>query len=298
MRWSSLLATAVTLTVVSVATADDFGNYRPTRRSVQAVSNPFISPAGDYYAGSVRASSFTDFPAYPIGFTNYRGLGFWGTCCEKNPPGTEHVWDGYCAQKGRGCAQKGCGCMQKGCGCAQKGCDCCQKPRHSGLNLLGGGLFKQGKPKGHCGGKMDCCCQPACCDPCCQPYCGNVGATWWRAMPPCHKRSKKPLGGKVRRFHDQCSDWLSSCFSDDSCKGCQTEYAPSPMLTDPTPTAPMPTVPMQVEPANPTPAVPKPVPPTPETSIDLSDELPPLSPLDKSARRLDLRRLPAVSVTY
>lgn len=273
MRWSSFLASAVILTVVSVASADDFGRFQPTRLSRAAVSNPFQAPAADYYAGSMRAGSFTDYPAYPIGFTNYRGLGFWGTCCEKNPPCTDHVWDGYCAQKG--C--KG----SKGC----QGRGACQKPKHRGPKLFGGCcLFDHRKLQRHFACKPDWCCYPQCASSCC----GGVGANWWPVTPTCRERFNEPLCCKLRRFRNQCNTWLGKSVADDCCNDCQAQHAPSPTMA----------VPQPAEQPSPTLAEPKPQLPAPETSSESSDDLPPLAPLDKSARRLDFRRLPAISITY
>jgi hypothetical protein len=264
MRWFSFLGTAVILTVGSTASADDFGRFQPTRLAREAASNPFAAPTADYYAGSMRSGSFNDFPAYPIGFTSFRGLGFFGTCCEKNPAGTEHVWDGYCAQKGH---------------------QDHHKPRQGGLFPFGCGcLLKQGGLLSHFACKPDWCCYPECCSSCC----GGVGANWWPVTPKFRARCHEPLCCKLHRLHDRCRAMLGLGCAGDGSSDYEATYAPSPTLAEPHP----------AEAHGPTPAEPKPQLPAPETSIDFSDELPPLSPQDKSARRMDLRRLPAISVAY
>ncbi len=278
MRLSSLLPTALMLTVVSVASADDFGRYRPTRYTGGGVSNPFQSPAAKYYASPTRAGSFTDYPAYPIGFTSYRGLGFWGTCCEKNPPGTEQVWDGYCAQKGSDSFQKGKHCGMGPCGCCKS---------HHGKLLQ---MFAS---------KPDWCCYPECCS----SRCGGVGANWWPVTPKCRQKCHEPLSCKLRRLHDRCFGMLNGSCTDDGCTDCQMQampmqQAPTKHGPSPTPAEPQPVAPQPVDSVMPTPADAQPQLPAPETSLNFSDELPPLSPLDKSARRWDLRRLPAISITY
>jgi len=266
MRWFSFLAATALLTVGSAAFADDFGRFQPTRLAPAAASNPFQAPAADYYAGSMHAGSYADFPAYPIGFTNYRGVGFLGTCCEKNPKGTEHVWDGYCAQKGS---------------------DAGKKSGHGGLFPFGcNSLRKQGGFMSHFACQPDWCCYPQCCSSCC----GGVGANWWPVTPTCRQRCHEPLLGKLRRFHDRCYAMLDGGAEDCGCANCQPQQQ---QVVSPTPAETQPT-----ESVMPTPAEPKPQLPAPETSIDFSDELPPLSPQDKSARRMDLRRLPAISITY
>ena len=65
-----------------------------------------------------------DFPAYPAGFSSYRGLGFQGSCCERTAPEAVTAWKGYTPDQC--CFPKwnlfsGCG-LKLGCFTGSHGC--------------------------------------------------------------------------------------------------------------------------------------------------------------------------------
>jgi len=278
MKRFNLLATAAILALGTVASADEFGRFRATSAAQGQVTNPFVdTPAPSYQQHAIGAGVFTDFPPYPAGYTSYRGVGYQGYCCEQNPPCTEHLWAGYCAEKGH------CGSIGMGKSCVGAG-----KPCHRGLlNSGSGDLLRPFR------------CRPEwCCYPYgCSPGCGGPGASWWPVAGKCHKT----LGCKLRAMGDSCGTWVDDFMYGDTSVDAHSHAAPGPGPA-PTPAPPQPTE--STESTTPTSSYPGPqLPPAPRQSappqsIELPDELPPLFPEDKSAWRQDFRRLPAISVSY
>ena len=135
MKWFSLFAAAF---VISATTA-----HADPRVPVSAVQSNSAYPPG--YV--MTAGADNDYPAYPAGFSSYRGLGFMGSCCEQVSPCAQHAWDGYCDQKG--CCETKCGPTF------------CEK--------LHAWLYRP-----------EWSCYPNSCNPC-----GGPGANWWPAAPSC-----------------------------------------------------------------------------------------------------------------
>jgi hypothetical protein len=286
----------------------------------------------DQYTPSIADGAYGDFPGYDPGYTSYRGLGYMGSCCEQNSCCAQHVWDGYCAQKRCGhhgpfhdwadkfrcywtqpaCCSKGC-CQQECCEatCSQKTiCEdtCSQK---TGWNA---------KPWHSFGHKLhDCWTRPACppiksgcCpEPCCdiktkpwhswlgklhcglhQPKCGvdaccELGCEQ-KGGKACGVDSKcpKPLCHKLHEFRAR-SGWGQGL----GFRSYGEYYAPFdgtvvPMDTEPTPTD----VDQPTPEATPDAALEPPA----DVTTDYVPTFPDTADDDRSAQRMDLRRLPDV----
>jgi hypothetical protein len=194
MKWLSLLTAALLATCGSLAGAEEFVRWNDNGQTPSSLP----SILADKYYG---ASSCADFPAYPAGFTSYRGLGFTGTCCEQKSDCAQKSWEGYCESK-----------------------DCCEPTLFDRLRACLHRPCFLGK------GCEPACCAPACCDPCCGP-----GATWWPVAPSCHE----PLRCKLQRLHDNCCGFVHAFgarFHAECCEPCEGKgkEMPAPVYEEPT----------------------------------------------------------------
>ena len=202
--------------------------------------------------------TYTDFPSYPAGYSSYHGLGFMGTCCEQLSCCAQGVWDGYCAEKCAGHHYFHGWASRLHCGCHQ---GCCGESK--------------------CGVVDSCdqgCEQKSCCEPACGKSCG--------ASFPCHG----PLCGKLHglRLHGCCGRFGRLSYGE--------RCAPLDGQAVPVYGEPQPAEAEQPEAAPPAPE-PKPQ-AAPEPPTDVTTDFVPTFPdrteNDRSARRSELRRLPAV----
>lgn len=325
MKSFSTLTAILFLAFGSAALADD---PTPANDADLAPVEEPVTLEGEYVP-SVMGGAYTDFPNYYPGYTSYRGLGFMGSCCEQNSCCAQHVWDGYCEQKGCGhhspfhgwankfrchlakpvCSDKGC--SQKGYyedTCSQKGCcedTCSQKGGHVAKHFHGlcsklHGVWNRPAYAS----KTDCCPEPRCEV---KPWHGWLGKLHCGlhqskcgvdpccdpcCEPKCGVKTKchKPLFGKLHGLRNSFGWWNGY--------GSQSYgeyYDPFDGEAMPTYTEP---VPMDADQQNlePTPeATPEaqPAPPA-EITTDYVPSFPDITPDDRSAHRTQLRRLPEV----
>jgi hypothetical protein len=106
MKWLSLIPAVTILLLSPAASAQRLGLFRFAQEDTSVAPEAELAPLPDtpseleIEGSPMGTGTYSDFPAYPPGYSSYKGLGYQGSGCHNINHHAIGIWSGYCGHGG------------------------------------------------------------------------------------------------------------------------------------------------------------------------------------------------------